>query len=413
MKQCGRVEIGFGVISHESKIKKVFLATNNKSKRERVIDLFARNNFDVEIVTPQDLEIDIADVSEDGTLEENAIAKAQAYFGLTDLPIIANDTSFYVDGENLDPVKVKRNALGGKDESEFTQEEISQKIHAFYENIAQKKGGSVDGYWYEIWAMVLPDGTVSTEDAKREVVLTDRTTGEVDLYFPMRSLYYSKVTGKTYKESTQDEYLTEMQPIFDALKKLIDGVGKENQRVILFHGKHATSQDKWYPWLKNILNGNDCDVFVPDLPKTCEPVLSEWVEELEKLQPDEDTILVGHSRGGVAILRYLEQLSVGQRIKKVILVATNYAKTDAEHTAENTYGFYTNNGYDFAKIKSHCDDFTVLHSRDDKWVPFAHGEENTKGLDAKFLRFNDRGHFGRTMPKQEIPELLEEILLVA
>lgn len=40
------------------------------------------------------------------------------------------------------------------------------------------------------------------------------------------------------------------------------------------------------------------------------------------------------------------------------------------HTTENSNGFYTESGYDFGKIKKHCDDFVVFHSEDDQWVPF-------------------------------------------
>ncbi len=72
--------------------------------------------------------------------------------------------------------------------------------------------------------------------------------------------------------------------------------------------------------------------------------------------------------------------------------------------------FYTRGGFDFEKIKEHCHKFTVLHSRDDEWVSFSDGEKIAKGLGANFLKFNGRGHFGSKMKKQEIPELLDEIL---
>jgi predicted alpha/beta hydrolase family esterase len=74
---------------------------------------------------------------------------------------------------------------------------------------------------------------------------------------------------------------------------------------------------------------------------------------------------------------------------------------------ENSKRFFTKEGYDFEKIKSHCDNFVVLHSKDDEWVPFDAGKENTKGLNAKFLQFEDRGHFGYKV--NSMPELLDEI----
>ena len=98
------------------------------------------------------------------------------------------------------------------------------------------------------------------------------------------------------------------------------------------------------------------------------------------------------------------------RVKKVILVGTNSGHSEKMNKTENNKAFYSKEGFDFAKIRSHCDNFVVLHSKDDEWVPFSAGEENAKGLDAKFLKFEDRGHFGSKLPKQEIPELLDEIL---
>ena len=110
----------------------------------------------------------------------------------------------------------------------------------------------------------------------------------------------------------------------------------------------------------------------------------------------------------LAVLRWLEKLEPGRKIKKVILVATNSGKTDNIHIpSESNHGFYTKAGYDFEKIQSHCDDFVIFHSKDDKWVPFAAGEENAAGLSAKLHEFEDRGHFGRLVT--EFPELVEEI----
>ena len=120
--------------------------------------------------------------------------------------------------------------------------------------------------------------------------------------------------------------------------------------------------------------------------------------------------LIGHSRGGVAILRWLESQENDKKVRKVILVATNSGfLKDWLIPSETNHGFYTEDGYDFEKIKKHCTDFTVIHSKDDQWVPFKDGEKNAKDLNAKFIIFEDKNHFGiNTTPK--FPELLKEIL---
>lgn len=180
-------------------------------------------------------------------------------------------------------------------------------------------------------------------------------------------------------------------------------------RVVLIHGKDTDPSQKWYPWFGKEVEKMGYEFCAPVLPKAADPVIDEWLVEVDKTEPDEETILVGHSRGGVAILRWLEKLEPKKRIKKVILVAANSGRLkDKVISGKSNYGFYSAEGYDFEKIKTHCDNFVVLHSRDDKWVPFSAGETNAAGLSAKFLQFDDRGHFGKGV--DEIPELLEETI---
>lgn len=182
-------------------------------------------------------------------------------------------------------------------------------------------------------------------------------------------------------------------------------------KVVLMHGKDTSPGEKWYPWFGNEMEKMGHTYVAPALPHSQDPIIDEWMEEIDTTEPDEHTVLIGHSRGGVAILRWLERQPPGRRVRKVVLVATNAGRLkDKAIPKESNFGFYTESGYDFEKIKTHCDDFVVMHSRDDEWVPFSAGEMNAEGLSAKFLAFEDHGHFGKTV--SEIPELLQEIAIL-
>ena len=182
-------------------------------------------------------------------------------------------------------------------------------------------------------------------------------------------------------------------------------------KVVLAHGKDTDPSQKWYPWFGEEVKRLGYEYIAPAFPKASEPVMDEWLAEIDKTKPDENTILVGHSRGGVAILRWLERQPVEKQVKKVILVATNSGRlSDKAIPSESNYDFYTKNGYDFKKIRTHCNNFIVLHSRDDQWVPFSHGEITAEVLSANFLQFNGRGHFGKEVG--EIPELLREVIKI-
>ncbi|MBN2197731.1 alpha/beta fold hydrolase [Candidatus Wolfebacteria bacterium] len=179
-------------------------------------------------------------------------------------------------------------------------------------------------------------------------------------------------------------------------------------KIVLIHGKNTDPNSNWYPWFGREVEKMGYEYIAPVMPSPADPIIKEWLAEIEKIKPDEKTILIGHSRGGFAILRWLEKATPKKKVKKVILIAVNSGRLkDKAILSESDYGFYTDEGYDFEKIKSHCDDFVVLHSRDDKTVSFSAGESNAAGLSAKFLQFNDRGHFGKGI--NEISEILEEI----
>lgn len=180
-------------------------------------------------------------------------------------------------------------------------------------------------------------------------------------------------------------------------------------KVILLHGKNVGPQDKWYPWFAKEMASYGIECHIPALPNSADPVMDDWKNEIDKLRPDYDTILIGHSRGGVAVLRWLEDQPEELSVKKVILVAANSGfLSKMAVPSESNYGFYTEEGYDFDRIRRHCDSFVVLHSKDDKWVPYEQGKENAAGLHAKFLSLEDRGHFGTGV--DEVPELLAEVI---
>ena len=203
-------------------MKKVFLATNNQGKIERFKNLVAQVDPSIQILTPKDLNIEPLDTEETGTtLQENAELKARAYFGKVDMPILANDTGFWVKGEGLVDTP-KRTALGETDEHTLTKEEIAERLLSFWKGIATKNGGQVDAAWVESFVVINPDRTLKVADSRREVVLTDQEFGKAHIQMPVRALYYSKATNKPAIQHTEEEEKIEMKPIVDALAKVLE-----------------------------------------------------------------------------------------------------------------------------------------------------------------------------------------------
>jgi XTP/dITP diphosphohydrolase len=200
---------------------KVFLATFNGGKIERFENLIAQTGLEVEVFTPADFNIPDLHTEENGdTLAANAEIKARAFLGKVDMPILANDTGFWVDGMGLVDTP-KRTALGDQDEKALSKEEMAKFMSDFWKDIAKKRGGQVDAAWVEAFVLLDPDGTLHTAESRREVILTDQEFGTPHIQFPMRALYISKDTGKPALHHTAEEELLEMQPVTDALHQIL------------------------------------------------------------------------------------------------------------------------------------------------------------------------------------------------
>lgn len=200
---------------------KIFLATGNDGKIQRFKNLLQSAGLDVEIFTPKDLGLENIKAEENGkTLRENAEIKARAYLGKVDMPILANDTGFWVDGEGLIDAP-KRKALGETDEKNLTKEAIAASILEFWKGVARRHGGNVHAAWIEEFVRLDPDGTVRTAESRREVILTDQEFGEAHIQMPMRALYISKTTNKPAIQHTEEEELLELKPVTDALRKVL------------------------------------------------------------------------------------------------------------------------------------------------------------------------------------------------
>ena len=200
------------------KYKKFYLATTNKSKVERLAKIFRWISKDIYIEKiPESVNVE----ETEKTLEKNSLKKALAYSGIYRRPIISLDSGIFIDKEELDPVKIKRNALGNEKESNLTEEQISLKMQDYYRDIARKHGGTVEFYFKDVYTVLHPNGTYKQVAAVRHYDLTSIAKGKLT-QFQLRTLYISKATGKRPFEQTEEDEMKELEPIIVGIKKLID-----------------------------------------------------------------------------------------------------------------------------------------------------------------------------------------------
>ena len=85
------------------------------------------------------------------------------------------------------------------------------------------------------------------------------------------------------------------------------------KRVLIIHGWESNSREHWFLEEKARLEKLGFQVIVPDMPNTFHPKKEEWIKVIENFAPDKNSILIGHSLGGLITLdfalKYPEMLS--------------------------------------------------------------------------------------------------------
>ena len=184
-------------------------------------------------------------------------------------------------------------------------------------------------------------------------------------------------------------------------------------RVFLIHGWGGSPGKDWLPWFIPTLTEKGYEVIAPQMPETDNPQIELWVNKLSELvgQARESDILVGHSIGCQAILRFLEKLPHGQKVNKVILVAPWFELTNLENEAAwQIADPWIKTPISFQKIISHANSFTTIFSTNDSWVPLDINLQLFKErLNPKIIILKNRGHFTKEEGVTSIPELLNLI----
>lgn len=174
-------------------------------------------------------------------------------------------------------------------------------------------------------------------------------------------------------------------------------------KIILIHGNgRATVNDHWFPWIKKRLEKLGLIVIAENFPDALLAREKYWLPFIEELGADENTILVGHSSGAVAALRYAEK----HKILGSALIGANY--TDFGKSIEKISGYY-NRPWDWQAIRNNQQWILQFASTDDPCVPIVEPQHIHKHLESIYFEYKDKGHFMiPTFP--DLLEALEKVL---
>lgn len=176
-------------------------------------------------------------------------------------------------------------------------------------------------------------------------------------------------------------------------------------RIIIIPGNGGShiETDNWYAWVRDGLAEEGFVVTATDMPDPVDAHRDIWLPYIENvLKADGNTIVIGHSSGAVAALRYLEK----HRLAGAILVGCNY--TDLGDAGERAAGWYSDE-WQWDKIKANAGWIVQFHSDTDPFIPLAEPQFIQKKLGSDLRVLPGRGHFmtDHNPVNNTFPEIIE------
>ena len=177
--------------------------------------------------------------------------------------------------------------------------------------------------------------------------------------------------------------------------------------VFIFHGTAGSPEGNWFPWLKSELEKLGCRVTVPKFPTPQEQSLQSWLAILNKYgqQINANTILIGHSLGGLFLLRVLERLS--HPVAAAFFVAAPIGvKPILYYEGDEKFSGFN---FNWQEIKKKAERFFVYHSDNDPYVSLANGKELAKQLGVQLTFIPNAGHLNAESGYKKFDLLLEDV----
>lgn len=182
-------------------------------------------------------------------------------------------------------------------------------------------------------------------------------------------------------------------------------ISGQKPSFLILHGRNGSPDSHTFPWLKEQLEFKGYKVQVPALPHTSEPDDAEQAQfVIKNCKLDENTVIIGHSFGGVVALRLLEK---GIKVNQVVLMCTPFSGKFLDKKSRPSVTRACQKGFDFSKIRTNAKDFTLLYDSGDDIVSMSDGETFAEKLNGVLLKL--KGNIPHLSGKTE-PEVLEALL---
>lgn len=171
-------------------------------------------------------------------------------------------------------------------------------------------------------------------------------------------------------------------------------------KAILIHGNGGcTLQDMWWPSVTTELEKLGITVVSKNFPDSQIARAKYWLPFIKELGADKQTIIIGHSSGAVAAMRYSEN----NKILGSVLIAGYHS--DLDDATEKESGYF-DKPWEWEKIKNNQQWIIQFNSTDDPYIPIDEARLVNEKLGSDYTEYTDKGHF---MNQTDFPELIEAV----
>lgn len=179
------------------------------------------------------------------------------------------------------------------------------------------------------------------------------------------------------------------------------------KNCLILHGTSNNSQDNWFQWLSSNLQQGGYKTWVPDLPDADVPNPVTYLQFIKdnNWAFDQNSVMVGHSSGAVAILYILQNLQADTTIDTAVLVGAF-----KDNLGRDELSRLFNTPFDFEIIKSRARRIVLIHSDNDPYCPLEHAQYLANQLEAELILMPGEAHFSISTAGEEyneFPKLLE------
>ncbi len=192
------------------------------------------------------------------------------------------------------------------------------------------------------------------------------------------------------------------------------------KRAFIIHGYLSYPEEAWLPWLKRELTKRGYAVALPAMPNPDRPSRTGWIRFIAKLvgEPDAGTVMIGHSLGCQAVIRYLETLGAkGKSVGQTVLVAGSFPPNLSLAEAKARVGDHPallpwfTVGVDARNVKKAAGRCTMILSDDDPYIPVRQARATLRAkLNPKIIMEHGKGHFNEDDKLTRLPSALAAIL---